>query len=206
MSTGAARKQPRQITPYTFEDFCALIPDGQKADLIDGVIYVASPDNTEAGRLTVWLTRLVADYVDYLDLGEILISRIAFRLDELNSPEPDLAFIRKDRLHLIRRGYFAGPPDLVLEIVSPESIDRDYVKKRRQYEKAGVPEYWIVDELSQKVTLLRLGSNGRYREIRPRKGVLTSRVLPGFWLKPAWLWQRPLSRKADVLAMILEQK
>ncbi len=67
----------------------------------------------------------------------------------------------------------------------------------------GAPEYWIVDQLQEKVTLLRLAADGKYREVRPRKGILKSRVLPGFWLKTAWLWQQPLPRKADVLARIL---
>lgn len=52
------------------------------------------------------------------------------------------------------------------------------------------------------MTLLRLGSKG-YKEVRPRKGVLASKVLPGFWLRPEWTWQQPRRRKADVLTEIL---
>lgn len=93
-----------------------------------------------------------------------------------------------------------------MEIVSPDSEEQDYVRKRLQYERSGVPEYWIVDELKYKVTLLRLGAAGEYREIRLRRGVLKSRALPGFWLRPEWLWEKPLPRKADVLAMILGER
>src|ERR1051325_10680481 len=139
---------------YTFDDFCALVPDGQKADLIDGVIYMASPDNTEAADLLTWLGGLLTFYVDERDLGKVYFSRVAFRLSEYHGPEPDIASVQKSRLGLVERGYVDGPPDLAVEIVSPDSIERDYQKKRKQYEKAGVPEYWIVDEMQQTVTHL----------------------------------------------------
>jgi Uma2 family endonuclease len=186
----------------TFEEFCLLVKDGQKADLIDGVIYMASPDNTDANDLFVWLLRLISDYVETRDLGKVYGSRVAFRLGDRGGPEPDIAFVRTARLHLVQRGYVDGPPDLAVEIVSPESVTRDYEQKRRQYESSGVLEYWIVDELQQKVTLLRLKGE-EYREVRPRKRELASNVLKGFWLRPEWLWQEPRPKKMDVLTQIL---
>jgi Uma2 family endonuclease len=190
---------------YSFEDFCLLVKDGQKADLIDGVIYMASPENTDANDLFVWLLRLIADFVEAKELGKVFGSRVAFRLGERQAPEPDVAVVLKDRAHLIQRGYVAGPPDLAIEIVSPESVERDYDKKRKQYQSADVPEYWIVDEVEQKVTMLQLLAAGKYREVRPKKGVLRSAVLPGFWLRPEWLWQSPRPKKTEVLAMLLAE-
>jgi Uma2 family endonuclease len=189
---------------YTFEDFCLLVKDGQKADLIDGVIYIASPENTGANELFVWMAAVITLYVRAKRLGKVYGSRVAFRLGERQAPEPDLAVVLKERLHLVKRGYVEGPPDLAVEIVSPESVDRDYQKKRAQYE-AGVPEYWIVDEVEQRVTLLRLATTGKYREVRPRKGVLHSEVLSGFWLRPEWLWQQERPMETDVLAMLLAE-
>lgn len=133
----------------TFDDFCRMVPDGQKADLIDGVIYMASPDNTDANDLFVWLLRLIADFVDLSDLGKVFGSRVAFRLSDFTSPEPDIGFVRKRRLSRVRRGFVDGPPDLALEIVSPDSVERDYEKKRAKYEEQGILEYWIVDELKK---------------------------------------------------------
>jgi Uma2 family endonuclease len=186
---------------FTFDDYCSLIADGQKADLIDGVIYMASPDNTDAADLFVWLITLLHDFCEYHDLGKVYGSRVAFKLDDKNSPEPDIAVVLADHLDRVERGHVRGPADLAVEIVSPESVERDYEKKRKLYEKFAIPEYWIIDEELQQVTLLRLGADG-YKEARPRKGVLTSRVLPGFWLRPAWLWQ-PRPKKAQALAEIL---
>lgn len=192
-----------RLAPYTFEDFCALIRNGQKADLIDGVIYMASPDNTDANSLFMWLGGLIHLFLEEKGLGKVYGSRVAFRLGETNGPEPDIAFVRSDRLHLVKRGFVQGGPDLAIEIVSPESEERDYVKKRKQFEEAGVPEYWIVDEPKQKVTLLRLGKEGTYREVRPKKGIFTSKALSGFWLRVEWLWQEPLPKTLTVLREIL---
>src|SRR5262249_3996593 len=153
----------------TFEVFCSLVEDGHKADLIDGAIYMASPDNTDANELSVWLIRLIGDYVELKDLGRLFASRVAFRLNETNYPEPDIGFMRKDRLGKVHRGHVDGPPDLAVEIVSPESVERDYEKKRKQYERAGVEEYWIIDEINETVTLLRLDSKGKFREVRAKK-------------------------------------
>ncbi len=191
---------------YTFDDFCALVSDGQKADLINGVIYMASPDNTDANELFMWFGGLLYDYAQVRDLGKVYGSRVAFQLDANNGPEPDIGFVKKRRLQRVKRGRVEGPPDLAVEIVSPDSIERDYVTKRTQYERAGVGEYLIVDELEKRVTLLRLAANGQYREVRSRKGELRSQVLRGFWFRPEWLWQRPLPHKVEILAQILARQ
>src|SRR4051812_47198582 len=92
-----------------------------------------------------------------------------------------------------------GRPDLAIEIVSPDSIERDYQKKRRQYERASVPEYWIIDEIEKTVLLLRLDAHGKYQEVRLSHGIMRSQVLKGFWIDSKWLWQSPLP---DVMATL----
>jgi Uma2 family endonuclease len=187
----------------TFEDFSVLVGDGRKADLIDGVIYIASPENTHANDLLLWLAALMRLFAEARDLGKVLGSRVALRLSDRNDPEPDILFVRKARQHLIKRNYIAGAADLAMEIVSPESDERDYCAKRLQYQKAGVLEYWIIDEPRQRITLLRLGADGKYREIRARKGVLHSQVLTGFWIRTEWLWRKPLPKTMVILNDLL---
>jgi Uma2 family endonuclease len=192
-------------TSVSFDEFCFLVKEGQKADLIDGVIYMASPDNTSANKLNVWLCSLMTIYASEKDLGKVFVSRVAFRLDDTNSPEPDIGFVRTERLHLVKRGRVDGPPDLAVEIVSPDSVERDYGKKRDQYERFGVEEYWIVDGPAEKVTLLRLQENGRYGDVPRHEGRLHSRVLPGFYLDPRWCWQDPLPKELALLRAMLPE-
>lgn len=192
----------RRTGPYTFEDFCAIIRDDQKADLIDGMIHMASPENTDANDLFGWLLMVIRGYARRTKQGRVFGSRVALRLDEEHGPEPDIAFVRTEHLDRVQRGFVAGAADLAVEIVSPESVERDYERKRELYEEHGISEYWIIDETDRSVTLLRL-QKGLYRVVRPRNGELHSKVLDGFWLRPEWMWQQPLPDEFDTLMEIL---
>jgi Uma2 family endonuclease len=190
---------------FTYDDFHAIINDYQKGDLIDGVIYMASPESLEANRLFRWLFTVIGLYIRKRKLGEVFGSRVACRLDDKNSPEPDILFVAEKNRSRLHSGGIEGPPDLAIEIVSPESVERDYDKKRRQYQRFKIPEYWIIDEHELKVTLLRLDARGKYREVAPRKGILHSQTLEVFWLDPKWLWQDSLPDELEVLARLLDE-
>src|SRR5262245_3081010 len=118
----------------TFEDFCFLVKEDQKADLIDGVIYMPSPENTDANSLFMWYGGLLDLYAEELELGRVFGLKVALRLDDSNGPEPDLVFVANNRLRLVQWGHIDRSADMAVEIVTPESIDRDYTKKRKQYE------------------------------------------------------------------------
>ena len=188
----------------TFDEFVERVEEHEKADLIDGVIHMASPESLEGNKLEFWLARLIADFVEEKESGDVFISRVAFRLAHHQSPEPDIAFVQKDRLHLSQYGFFDGSPDLAIELVSPESVERDYHKKRKQYETAGVREYWIIDEAMQEVTLLRLKADGEFEQVAIQDGRFDSIVLPGFYLRPEWLWQTPRPKKGPILEQMLD--
>jgi Uma2 family endonuclease len=192
-----------KMAHVTFDEFCVVVKEDQKADLLDGVIYMASPENRKANKLFVWFIGLLEFYVEAKELGDVYGSRVAFRLNDTNGPEPDIAFVSKLRPKQQQTGYYKGPPDLAVEIVSPESVDRDYNKKRKRCEEAGVREYWILDELTEEVTCLVLNDKGKYQTIRPKKGVIYSHVVEGFWFRPEWLWQEPRPKKVELIKEIL---
>jgi Uma2 family endonuclease len=176
---------------YSFEEFCEVIEDGQKADLIDGEIFLASPDSTLNYDIQGFLEELLRRYSRKRCPGKIYGSRVAFRLERRGGPEPDLAFVSEANAYRIRPGYVDGPPDLAIEVVSEDSVARDYVRKRAQYERAGVPEYWIVDPLRREVLCLRLAGE-EFVEEPISGGVARSVAVPGFWIEAAWLFRKPL--------------
>jgi Uma2 family endonuclease len=190
--------------PFTFADFLELIQEDQKADLIDGVIYMASPENVEHNDLVGWLSTLLRLFVEDRCPGKVTINRVAYRLAPKTAPEPDLAFTRAERLHIARKSHMDGPPDLAIEIVSPDSVDRDYESKRARYEEAGVQEYWIIDPDEQRVVFL-VRANGGFTEVQPQDHLYRSRVSPGFVLDARWLWQKPLPKTAPLVAAMLAQ-
>jgi Uma2 family endonuclease len=189
---------------YTFEEFCDLIPDGEKADLIDGIIYMASPENFEHHDICGFLYRLVGDYLEETKIpGRLFGWRVAFRIGKLQGPEPDLGYLVPESLERIRPGNVIGPPDWAVEIVSPDSVERDYLRKRRLYERAGVLEYWVIDPLRRKLTCMRRLSSGKFNVVKLKADKLQSAVIPGFWVRPSWFWQSPLPAKKKVLTEIL---
>ncbi len=184
---------PRSTQPITVDQFVELVEDGQKADLLDGMIYMASPDSRAAAEVNTFLTSLLCLFVDRRKLGQIYGPRSAFRLSDTYAPEPDLAFVPQDRFHLWEGAIFKGAPDLAIEIIAPDSVNRDTVVKRDVYERAGVKEYWMVHILDARCTFLRLDGK-KYRDVTPESGsVFRSEAVPGFWLDPAWLFadERP---------------
>jgi len=134
------------MKPYVEEDlvtadeFFALVPDGQKADLIDGVIHMASPDTRRNDQLAGFLRILLQLSAEVRGLGKVFGSRFAFQLTETRAPEPDVAFVSNQRLHLVEEKKMMGGPDVAVEIVSRDSRQRDYFDKKQLYEAAGTPE------------------------------------------------------------------
>ena len=128
---------------YTIQDIYAF-PDGQRAELIDGNIYMMAPPTTRHQLLAFSLARKIADYIDK-NKGkcQVLLAPFAvFLNEEKNYVEPDISVIC-DPDKIDDDGCHA--PDWIIEIVSPESRRMDYMIKLFKYRSAGVREYWIVD-------------------------------------------------------------
>lgn len=143
----------REETAYTVDDIYAL-PDGQRAELIDGKIYYMPPTSWIHQRISRKLHQTIANYIDRRDgKCEALAAPFAVFLnkDEMNYVEPDLSVIC-DLSKLDDKGCH-GAPDWIIEIVSPSSKSRDYFTKLFKYRTAGVREYWIVDPAKQRTTV-----------------------------------------------------
>ena len=85
-----------------------------------------------------------------------------------------------------------GPADLIIEIISDDSVYRDRYKKFQEYRDAGVREYWVIDPRpnKQRSDFFRLDEAGEYELYATEDDErVTSHVLAGFWLQSAWLWQ-----------------
>ncbi len=188
----------------TASEFYRIVPDGQKADLLDGVIYMASPDTDRSNELTGFVDFLVRGYNSAKNLGgRVFVNRFAFRLSRYRAPEPDVAYVRKTRIHLISRREMRGSPDAAVEVVSRDSVSRDYIDKKRIYEKSGVSEYWIIDPLRQRVEFHRL-KQGKYRQVPLEDDhIFRSHVIPGLWLDANWLLADPLPNPYECLQELL---
>ena len=136
---------------YTIDDIYAL-PEGQRAELIDGQIYDMAPPSPMHQELVMELSATLRDYIKK-NGGPCKVYPAPFAVflneDDRNYVEPDISVIC-DPSKVDNRGY-QGAPDFIIEIVSPSSQRMDYLTKLFKYRTAGVREYWIVNPLQRTV-------------------------------------------------------
>lgn len=144
---------------YTIDDIYAL-PDGERAELIDGKIYYMSPPSWTHQRISSYLHNEIYNYVKGKN-GECEVLAAPFAVflnkDDINYLEPDISVIC-DCSKLDEKGCH-GAPDWIIEIVSPSSKPRDYMTKLFKYRTAGVREYWIVDPDKKMISVYAFEKN-----------------------------------------------
>ncbi len=141
------------------------------------------PMPTDAHQaLVAHLFTLLLAFVNTGDLGTVRFAPLRVRLWRKKFREPDVLFLSKHHASRNRNDYWVGA-DLVMEVLSGEAEDRrrDLVEKRREYARAGIPEYWIVDPREQQITVLRLAGKRYLVHGECTAGqAATSHLLPGF--------------------------
>lgn len=138
---------------FTIDDIYAL-SNGQRAELINGQMYMMAPPNFRHQKLVMELSAVIHQYIkNHGGNCEVLPAPFAVFLnaDDKTYVEPDISVIC-DRNKLNDQGC-NGAPDLIIEVVSPGSRRMDYVRKPGLYADAGVREYWIVDPEKQRTTI-----------------------------------------------------
>ncbi len=143
-------------TIYTIQDIYAL-PEGQRAELIDGHLYNMAPPNRIHQEIVSGLHYKIREFIDSKG-GSCRVYPAPFAVflnkDEKNYVEPDITVVcDKDKLN--DKGC-SGAPDWVVEIASPSTAHLDYGIKLFKYRTAGVREYWIVNPITQVVNVYDL--------------------------------------------------
>jgi Uma2 family endonuclease len=189
----------------SYEEYLAWEGEGRHGEWVDGEVIVFMPKPPHQ-RLVRFLGSLVSAFVELLRLGEVLTAPCEMRI-RVGGPsrEPDILFVETEHLDRITGDRVEGPADLVVEIISPDSVRRDRFEKKNEYEAAGIPEYWVVDSRpgKRRTEFHQLGPNGKYVAAPVgRDGRYHAAVLPGFWLDTAWLWQDPLPAPSLLIQLI----
>jgi Uma2 family endonuclease len=136
-------------------------PDNDKRyEVIDGELYVSPPPIWQHQFQLNRLNKRVINWVDDHDLGFVVTAPTGVILDGENGLQPDLLFIAKARAHIITRQGVEGPPDLVVEVLSPSTESRDRGLKLHRYAASGVPHYWILDTDGPRIEERVLGEDG----------------------------------------------
>ena len=169
---------------WTYEDYKRLPDDGWRYEVIEGELLMSPAPSTNHQRTSAKLQFAIMSFVESRKLGEVLDAPTDVRLGELASPvQPDILFIRQERLNIIKKDWVEGAPDLIVEILSPSNWIDDRRAKYRLYAQAGVREYWIVDPDKRQIEVFVQRVHGSDYELIGRFGPgeqAASEVLTGF--------------------------
>lgn len=166
-----------------------------------GVLVEMTPVNIRHDELAAYLLILFKSYFALRPIGMVHREPFVMRLDAVNAwREPDFQVILKSNPGNLTDTAMIGPADICVEIVSPESVARDYGQKFAEYEKAGVKEYWLVDPTRETALFYRLNEEDIYKLVAPdAKGAYQTPLLPGLELYIPTLWQKELP---DVIVIL----
>jgi len=167
----------------TYAEFCDLPDDGILYELLDGLIVVRSSPTEPHQAVVLRLAVRLELFVDDRGSGIVRMGPLDVVFDEYNATLPDILFVRADRAGILGDTGCFGPPDLVVEALSPTSIQRDLVEKLGIYERGGIAHYWVVDVANERLHRFAL-VDGRYQEQSPlgRDDALVSPLFPGLHL------------------------
>jgi Uma2 family endonuclease len=208
-TTSATRSARKNIPPLepgdrldqpTFHERYERTRPGVKAELIEGVVYMPSPVGNVHSEEHALLNALLITYVLSTPGTKVGDNPTVILADDCE-PQPDAVLrLVNGATKLVQIGdtqYLSGPPELVAEVASStESIDLH--AKRRDYERYGVGEY-LVFLVRSRAVIWFVRDSEQFSELKPKAGVLKSRVFPGLWLDPAALLRGDVKRMLAVL-------
>jgi len=202
---GAPGQSPRQArgrlpSRMTYEEFLDWADEDTLAEWVDGEVVMYSPASDRHQDISGFLESVLRPFVEVHQLGVVRSAPFQMKLER--GREPDLLFVASEHLDRLKEAYLDGPADLVVEIISPESVGRDRGDKFYEYARGGVPEYWLIDPQMEWVEFYHLEEERYCLAFSGKEGEYHAEALPGFWLRVEWLWQEPLPHPLRVLGEI----
>jgi len=164
--------------------------DGHRYEIIEGELFVSPAPTIKHQMVSLNLTMILGAHVRANQLGRVLTAPCTVRLTPDEPVEPDLFFVSRDRERIVGDQAVNGPPDLIVEILSPSGTGRDRVTKFNRYAQVGVAEYWIIDPAEETVEQYALEEGGYVRLAPHADGTWGSRVMPDLRLTVAQLFVR----------------
>ena len=164
---------------FTYEDY-VLLPEDRRYEIVDGELLL-TPAPTPYHQLVVKRLGFLLDtHVHHERVGEVFIAPCDVVLSRFDVLQPDVFFVSAGRVSIIGEKFISEAPDLVVEVLSPSTADRDRVAKAKQYARFGVAEMWIADPEAHAIEVFVNSSEGfRTEAVYAEAEVLRSPILPG---------------------------
>jgi Uma2 family endonuclease len=187
----AAPTVQTQRLRMSYEEFLAWADEDVHAEWVDGEVIVQMPPKRPHQQVVAFLLQVMGLFIQVFQLGDLLPAPFEMRATpDGPAREPDLIFVAREHLDRLSQERLSGPADLIVEVISDDSVARDRADKFYEYQEAGVREYWILDSRPgrERTDFYVLDEKGRYRPVPPESdGRYHSTILPGFWLQVDWV-------------------
>ncbi len=167
---------------FTYKDYEQL-PEGAPYQLIGGQLVLTPAPEPYHQKVSLKIASDLFRFVTENGLGEVFNAPVDVYLTDTETYQPDIIYISKENTGIIREKKIEGPPDLVIEILSPSTAYYDMKHKKKVYERTGVKEYWLVDPMEKSVEIYENTDKGFVlTERKVVKGKVASKLLKGFSL------------------------
>ena len=197
------KKKTLPEEPISIEQFLEWCEEDIQAEWVGGEVIIMSPASRKHQQIADFLSAILRIFFRNQKFGDSPSVRpspcVSMKLPQFENPT---CYLSAQQICTVsKKAISDGPADMAIEIVSPESIERDREDKFAEYEQAGIPEYWLIDPILEQAEFYIL-KQGRYHLADISDGIFRSHILPGFDLQTAWLWQTPLPNTLRVLREI----
>jgi Uma2 family endonuclease len=163
--------------------------DGKRYEVIDGELYVTPLPPLKHQSVLGQLLVSIGERIYGEHLGNVVMA-VAVVLDDKTAVQPDLVYVSQRRSELISERGLEGPPDLVVEVLSPETRTRDRGVKMQRYARAGIPHYWILDPETESLEVYGLvGTVYELPMIYEGGDVFRPELFPGLEIPIDDLWR-----------------
>ena len=146
------------LRKFTYADYLNT-PEGERYELLDGELIMSPSPNTLHQSASIYLSHNLVSLILNAGIGYIFAAPFDVVLSNTDVVQPDIMFVSNERAHIITDANIRGAPDLVVEILSPSTAERDRTFKRDLYARHGVKEYWMVDTELRRIYQLMLDAD-----------------------------------------------
>lgn len=157
--------------------------DGKRREIIGGELHVSPAPARPHQELSIHLAVILYRHIVETGAGMVYTAPVDVRFSDLDQVQPDLLAIRQNRLDIYQGHTVYGPPDIVVEIISPSNPGYDTIEKQELYAASDVPEYWLIDPALRQFTMLCL-REGEYQPVELEDGQLRSTSVVEFAIDP----------------------
>lgn len=188
-----ARPSGQGYSPrYTVDDYENLPDDGRRYEIVDGDLFMTPAPSTWHQEVSRNLEFILFSWARRHRSGRVFDAPIDVELGPHDILQPDIVFVSTKRRSIVKPKRIVGAPDLVIEILSSSTRERDQGVKHKTYARFGIREYWIVDPDEMTVAVYAFGERGP--DVPPtlftEAAILTSGLLPGFSAPLAQIFER----------------